>query len=578
MTRRKSEPLTRAEGPKRPISGDPISDVPTWNLDNLKAMDDRELLDFARKQCRKYSINTRARLFRMLGDLADVLEERNLHEVVFARPRLSSNPVSSAPPTSPPSKRSMPPEPPIRSSIIPPAPAENTIRPQSISQPPQPFSPVPVQRKIQPSESIEYDRTEGVESSREIPDPKAVLAYMEILKSGPGDFGAKIKKALSFYETELKRARRLIPNMAKVLAVAQQKQKAQAVLSRDEQYLIALIALKKNIELTQALQRQQANLRIASSGPETTNESDIVQAQMINTGKRPSEPPRKSETPEPEVSFVRRIISSPMTDAVLIVSVVAAATHATNSFRDLANGFKNLISFIPGSLNWSDSTERLVAMGSFYGIAAIGFGITEAARRKKLALDAEKIEKMEKLTETQKKAFSYAVGILTNISRETGIPKLQASQLRSQLINDEKFLTAVDLFYPSKVIWADLMNESRLHDAVQAEFGKLKRQAETQVIGKRLDKIFRGKDSIERKRTFQELYETNEIFRRKMEELFAKDQSGDYINSGLRESVGKLKFEKPLDRIDMNRALESLEEIYQEVVRNNIIERGGVDE
>ena len=568
MTRRKSDHPTRLDGQRR-VAGQPLSEPPRFNISTLLEMPALDLRNFAREQCRKHGVTTIKQLYMQLEELGDACEQKGIIDQIFTKPKNSPVPPVS---TSTPSGRPSMPPPPIRTSL-PPAPPD-TVRP--VPNGAGLFSPVQPAKATKP-ESGAYDKTEAAESSRSVMDADALKSYILSLQGQSGTLQERIQSAESVYKTELAAAQRNIPNMKGVLQAAKQKQGIKAPLSLDEKYVLTLIELKEAIQTLRALRAQQSDLRKTSNGPDTTQQSAITDSGVQSKPRAQetketaqSQPPRQTP-PGQKRSWSVRIITDPFLDAVVVLSAVAASMHATDSFGDLARGFKKLVSFIPGSLNLAEDTEKLVAMGSFYGIALVGFGITTAVRRRQVKLASERLARMETLGERQQAAFSYAVDVLTSIRRETGILKQQASKIREKIAQDEKFMDAVDTFYPSELIWQDIMKEARLSADVQKVFGDLKVQADARYVGNLISQFLQGSTVMERRHIMGRLY-ANPTAKRKLGELFEK-RGGNYVNRNLRERIRQLKFEGDVEL--QAKELAAMEEEYDQIVAHTNIIRGG---
>jgi len=333
-----------------------------------------------------------------------------------------------------------------------------------------------------------------------------------------------------------------------------EKEPADAYLLALDEFNRVMIPQFEGVAKEFAANAHEAANNAAPAQAEPSSGSAVSEPTFITPEKKETKavlPHKKSSKKTSKPSFIKGILGTPMTYAVLTVGSVSSLIYGLNKFENIEIGFKKLTG-LDLSSPWSHV--------AYWTTLAAGLGMTELLRRRDVAKEAQRLEERAQMAIDAEAAISDVLTKIARIRKKHKDLKTQSTRLRQLMVDDEGFFDAIDYLYSTEVVWDDVMRESRLHRAVKRAFPMLREEAEDEIIRKRLATLVQfHQQPTHRKNKLKELCREDPLFRRKFGEMFAKDEDGDHVNRDLLERLGNLKYDIP---VDAKAFLAGLEEDY----------------
>lgn len=484
------------------------------NPNQLENFSNDDLLDYARRVARSTNLRSIVDLSVKQSELASILEARGLLSKVFTPISIPTPPDSA-----PQSRRSLMPEPPVRLSIAP-------------KSDPKLLRPEP------PSQSIAYEPTEL--SERSLFDGATLARFNSELFQKEIPLREKIDLGSKRFEQERVKAKAHFGNISVALKNAKLRKSAHELLSRDEEYLIELDNLRETIQTLQSLASNRSE--IVRAGPQTTAVVDKV------------EDLKPEEKPAEKVKKTFDIFGNPIIFSGLGAAIFSGCLHITNSFNDIAQ-------ILPTNIeNW---IKNLAVIGIWYSAITTIFIATEFLRKKEVKITQSRLEILGKLDPARKELYDYAVDFFSTVVNESRDLSLQAKKIQSNLSTDDKLIEAVDFFYSEKELWGSIVQDSSISPTIDKLFSTIKMKADVKIVFSRLLTVSQLKAGNERATKFKILYSTDELFKKRIGEVFGKNKIGQYKNPRLRESLIDTTLNK--SGVDVKSLLDELEEIYDNI-------------
>ncbi len=599
-----AEPIqTPVEEPKTPVKTEkakppplppprkksPPADQPPQPelVEVLENMQTPDLLKFIQEVCRSEKITTHEELAGKHPSMALLAMKRGVLNQLFTEPQVArprDDATRNLNPNGGPKKPSLPPL-------------------ASISEKARQDD-----EKVTAPDSIAYDPTRAVQSGAVVPevanavsDELASLTQFmaELIDNDEISSKEKYAKADARYEIEYKAFMDKHGDGAKaVLASAKKKNKTKEVLEPDELFVLKLMDLQKLVLQFHKISKSESEARqlqvqqakkpsIHTTGPISfgSDAIDVVDGSepVILEEPKPSEEivvltqEKRTTSPPPptlpqEGGWFGRTFKNPTVWAFISISAYSAAMHLTGAWDTICQGVGRIWQSIPYLPDVQLPTH--VDKAIWYGVLALGLGVTELVRRKAVKKEVLRLERRSMLGKKAQENYSYVAQKLASVRLTTNDLSMQLIQLRAMMVADENLFDAVDRLYRDEVIWNDIMKESRLDEAVRNEFSTIRNQAESEIIKKRLAAIVPFIQNNEhRKMKLKELYLTDQLFQRKTQEVFEQAPGGGYVNRDLRERLTTLKYDNPIPKEYQREFLRLLEEDYRIIQTDSDIHR-----
>lgn len=562
---------TRAEKPKPPPPPPPrkkkSEQPPQPDLGQvLENMDNNDLVRFIQEVCRTENIHTHEDLAGKHPDMALLAMRRGLLSELFAEAK-KAEPAEDATrdigPNGGAVKLSLPPL--ARLSEAPPG-----------------------MDKVTAPESGAYDPTTAVEFAAVLEEVSSLGRFMvDLINDTEISSKEKHAKGVERYSAEYNGfiQKHGNDNAKAILASARAKIKAGIEPDPDEAYVLKLLELQELLIRFQKIAKSESEARdlakeqakkppIHTTGPISFSSDDIeiVEASepVVLEEEQPDPvvltPEQRKSQPPPSIlpqqgNWFTRTFKNPVTWALMSISAYSAAMHITGAWDTICQGVGRLYGMIPNAPPIQLPTHADKAI--WYGAIALGLGLTELIRRRAVKKEVLRLERRSMLGKQAQDNYTYVVQKLASVRVTTSDLSMQLIQLRAMMVGDEALFDAVDRLYRDEVIWNDIMKESRLDEAVRNEFSTIRNQAESEIIKKRLAQIVPFIQNNEhRKMKLKELYLTDPLFQRKIQEVFEQAPGGGYVNRDLRERLTTLKYDNPIPREYQKEFLRLLEEDF----------------
>ncbi len=539
---------------------------------------------------------------RDLRALYKAVRDNGLLGQVFARaaePARAENPtrVENAvrrPPPPPPRRSSMPPRPAPASAREQITGEEATVAapPESLPHPPQQAVPQPPVAEVAAfmeaqGKDLRLNAAQKLGKAREFYDGR----LNELLAQCGGD-DERLKKMIIAHQqsaTAKKEARQPLTPMEQYILLLTQLSSEIAKLEkklRSEQEVQELLAKKKS-QMPGALPRipspdkenkpaaesirppaesirpppdvgQKAEAAApASRQPSPDRPSkrpaskDPVPAEKEERNGRMSEPPQSGPAnPRKGRGAFARFMLSPITWTTVCVGGFTAAMLATHGFDDMAQFFNTGMARIPAAAPYIrrvwEGWLHLPPLESAAGSEALYYGLTGLGVLGGLYRKYRRVRKKEReLTdlgigeENFQRMRNYVVPILHRIFDEYGegtYPK----KLRTKLIEDPKFFMYMEEIYRNPAKFGYIMKEADVPPKHVAKFHVVFNDAENELVKMRLEDYVKYIDDPGLRLTnLREIYGRDELFRKKLDEIFQKNFADEYVNPKKQTDVAK---------------------------------------
>jgi HD-GYP domain-containing protein (c-di-GMP phosphodiesterase class II) len=566
-----AKPVVEQKAKPPPVpKADPVIEQPPQPMlaEVLQNMEAQDLLKFIQEVCRTEKISTNEVLAERHPDMAILAMKKGVLGQVFVKQGPAKSPDNATRNLNP-NGAKMPSLPPI---------ASMSTRARHDED------------KVTSPESGAYDPTTAVEYAAVAEDTAALTRFMaELIDDENITSKEKHAKAEERYEKEY---RAFVQKHGKeqaneILSSAKNKLKSGESLEPEEEFVIKLFELQrlvlkflkisKSESEARVLQKAQAQKPPAThttgpisfgsdayeeidmsepgvpEAPKAENEEVVVLSQ--EQIRAPSEPPPVVLT---QGGWFGRTFRNPTTWAFISISAYSAAMHITGAWDTICQGVGRIWHSIPHlpNIQLPEHVDKAI----WYGAILLGFGVTELVRRRAVKKEVLRLERRSMLGKKAQENYSYVAQKLASVRLMTSDLSMQLIHLRAMMVNDENLFDAVDRLYRDELIWTDIMKESRLDDS--------------EIIKKRLAQIVPFiKDNEHRKRKLKELFLTDQLFQRKIQEVFEQTAGGGYVNRDLREGLTSLKYDNPIPEEYQREFLRLLEEDYRIIQTDSDIHR-----
>ncbi|NYZ74071.1 hypothetical protein H0O00_02930 [Candidatus Micrarchaeota archaeon] len=503
----KSQP----EAGKQPLAEPAVQSV--YDVDSLKRMGKEELLALARKTCEERGITTPAELLKDkgMGHLIDALGKLGLVRDIFSKP---------------------------------PASAETSMGHASTL-----YNPA---------------ATAGLSGAADGSEAKRVadqIAEIERITS-PGADALKLSRFSELYGKERQRIIGLgIPEaeLDELIVAANAKNDAGASLDDIEHQLVQLGRLKERKTIFQGIMEAGNMKRISAVEARNGSADEGFLAGAIDVhmeGADESGPlPASAAAPPPGAvrkakghGLIRRFFSSPTLWAAAGMGILSYATYSTGFFQDTATHINKVMG---SHREISEAIRRLwearlqlppldSAKGVeliFYGIPGLGFIMSMISKH----FGAGKIARdYADVSDSQfREMRAYAIEQVSDLVKRHG--NNSAQHLFHKMLSDEQLFDSLDTLRRNGRVFAATMKEAKLPDwLLRHRIDAMLVDVEVRIITAKLEPYL-GAGEEQRLGRLQQLHDTDDLLRRKLNEVLRRAVNGSYLyphRSNLASMIG----------------------------------------
>jgi len=243
---------------------------------------------------------------------------------------------------------------------------------------------------------------------------------------------------------------------------------------------------------------------------------------------------------------LRRLISSPTLWGAAIVGSVAFAINVTDGFNDIAmlihramesnRGISNVIrGFWEAKLHFAPLDSAKTVGYAFYGITGLGFvtsWFSKWLQARSIARDYAGVN-----AEQFKEMRSYAISeVSLTIKMHGDKPVIN---LFEKLITDEKLFDSLDTIRRNPAVFCSVMREAKATTLLLKSMDNILADAEANIVIDRLA-YYLAQDKEHKSEALHELYGSDPLLKRKLDETFQKNEHGYYVNEHKKVALAPL--------------------------------------